>query len=68
MTNLGGDLEGIEIKACSVKEVEGHASVISNRGKLKRPFEFKLDLAWEMTGGDLDDACEGTISYGETSP
>ena len=47
---LGGDLEGVEIKVRSVKEVEGHASVIANRGKLKRPFEFKLDLEWEMAG------------------
>ena len=65
---LGSDLGGVEIKVSSVKDVEGHASVIANRGKVKRPFEFKLDLAWEMAGGDPADACEGLISYGEISP
>ena len=34
----------------SVKGLEGHASVIANRGRLKRPFEFKLDLEWEIAG------------------
>ena len=53
---LGADLEGAEIRARSVTEVEGHASVVTSRGKVRRPFEFKLDLAWEIAGGDPDDA------------
>jgi len=65
---LGADLAGAEIRARAVTEVEGHASVVTSRGKVRRPFEFKLDLAWEIAGGDPDDACEGVISYGEISP
>ena len=64
---LGGELGG-EVNVSSVTGVEGHASIIANRGKVKRPFEFKLDLAWEMDGGDPATACAGVISYGEISP
>lgn len=65
---LGADLAGAEIRARSVTEVEGHASVVTSRGKVRRPFEFKLDLAWEIAGGEPEDACEGVISYSEISP
>ena len=41
---------------------------IANRGKVKRPFEFKLDLTWEAHDGDPANACEGTISFMELSP
>ena len=48
--------------------MEGTASIIANRGKVKRPFEFKLELTWEAHDGDPANAVEGKISFTELSP
>ena len=64
----GGGGGACEVRVSEVKDVEGHASIISNRGKLKRPFEFKLELAWELHDGDPAHSCEGNISLSEISP
>ena len=56
------------MRVTEVKDVEGHASIIANRGKLKRPFEFKLELTWEVAGSELTSSIEGTISVCELSP
>ena len=56
------------MRVTEIKDVEGHASIIANRGKLKRPFEFKLELTWEVAGSELTSSIEGTISVCELSP
>ena len=62
------DVAGGRIGVKTVADVEGSASIIANRGKVKRPFEFKLDLTWEAHDGDPANACEGSISFTELSP
>ena len=55
------------LRVSEISGIEGHASIISNRGKVKRPFELKCDLAWEMElpGGH---SCDGVLSYTEIAP
>ena len=64
-----------ELKVKEVKNVEGHISVISSRGKVKRPFEVKFDLCWECHDtswsegeGDPANACDGTLAFSDVSP
>jgi hypothetical protein len=70
-TRLGGlavDVCGGELRVSSVSGVDGSCSIVSNRGKLKRPFELQATLAWEFADGDPAHACEGTVAYTEVSP
>ena len=46
-----------------VTELEGTASVISMRGKVKHPFEYKFGLKW-ATG----DGSTGVLKYTDVSP
>ena len=62
------DAAGGELRVTAVEGLQGHASIISNRGKLKRPFEFSGDVKWEFADGDPVHACSGTISYSEIVP
>uniref|UniRef100_A0A7S2DEG7 Activator of Hsp90 ATPase AHSA1-like N-terminal domain-containing protein n=2 Tax=Haptolina brevifila TaxID=156173 RepID=A0A7S2DEG7_9EUKA len=55
------------LQVVKVSGIDGHASVISNRGKVKRPFELKCDIEWEIALTDSE-RCEGVTSYVEISP
>ena len=59
---------GGDVRVDRVADLEGTASIISNRGKVKRPFEFKCELTWAFAAQDPAHACEGQISYAEISP
>ena len=55
----------------NVKDLEGQASIISNRGKVKRPFEFKFELEWAAAlSGNSDTSVtqKGSLSYSEVAP
>lgn len=49
-------------------EVEGSASIISMRGRVKRPFELKFCVKWEVRGAGAASSAVGKLSYTEVSP
>ena len=59
------------VRVSGVEGADGTASIMSNRGKVKRFFELKLDLKWEMVAAQAAEqrpACAGQISFGEICP
>lgn len=62
-------LADVGTDACSVhavSEVEGSASIVSARGKTKRPFDLKFDLEWAAKGSGTK--ARGVLSYVDVSP
>ena len=59
---------GGELRVTGVSELEGTASVISNRGKVKRPFEVRCEVAWRFAGADPALACDGAITLTDIAP
>jgi len=72
-------LEGLSLANISVSNVaalEGHASIISMRGRVKRPFELKCEIEWRWgaqddagAGGEVPTtAARGKLLYSEICP
>lgn len=67
---LVADVEGHGVLLVDrVKDLEGNASIISNRGKVKRPFEYKWELEWVATLSDkASTSVKGVLAYAEVTP
>ena len=62
------DVSGGNLRVTAVDGMEGSASIISNRGKVKRPFELACQLKWQFVDGDPAHVCEGAVAFSEIVP
>jgi len=69
VTKRLGELGTHALTVTGVSGVAGHASIISMRGKVKRPFELTAEIAWKVSfeneGGGTS---TGKLSYTEIFP